>query len=272
MVGGSNDKVGTSELDHPVTHRLESVLNSRGELRRIRAVYCHYDIDPKARSRWNPDNPGARAIGAELENGIRDLARASHFPKAGKICEVGCGTGGMLRMLGEALTEEQPYLYGLDILASRIEAARRAIPSAKLWTCSAESIPLPDRSVHLLVVATVFSSILQSDLAHGVAAEMWRVMSDGGSIIGYDVRYPNLMNPHTRRLGLNDWRSLFPAASIQVRSITLIPQLARRLGRLTHIVYPSLAAIPILRTHYLILISRATPARPGDSKARSLIA
>lgn len=228
---------------------------SERELQRIRATYHYYDTDASVRARRNPSNAGARAIGAELETALRNVVGTLGFPEGGAVCDVGCGRGKMLAVIGSALLPRFPRLYGIDILPDRIQAARRQVPNAQLWVQSGETLPFADNSIDLLVVATVFSSILDSALSKRVAAEMWRVRAEGGTIIGYDFRYPNPMNPHTRRMGRSHWRHLFPEASIETTSIILLPQLARRLHRFTDVLYPKLRSVPVLRTHYLVKIS-----------------
>lgn len=228
---------------------------SERELQRIRETYRYYDNHPAVRARRNPGNAGARAIGTELESALRGAIAGINFPEGGRVCDIGCGSGKMLALIGEALAPCRPRLYGMDILPDRIEAARCQVPDAQFWVQSGEVLPFPDKSVQLLVVATVFSSILDSGLAERVAAEMWRVKATDGVIIGYDFRYPNPRNRNTRRLGLSHWRRLFPDATIEARSIILIPPVARRLRSFTDTLYPKLGSISVLRTHYLVKIS-----------------
>lgn len=245
----------------------DSACSSEHEIQRIRETYRCYDNDPSVRARRNPSNAGARAIGTELESALRGAIAGLSFPEGGRVCDVGCGSGRMLALIGETLSPCRPRLYGMDILPDRIEVARRQVPDAKLWVQSGEMLPFPDNSVQLLVVATVFSSILESGLAERIAAEMWRVKATGGTIIGYDFRYPNPRNPNTRRMGLRHWHQLFPDALIEARSIILIPPIARRLHRFTDTLYPKLGGISALRAHYLVKISSPI-AGQGDIRTK----
>jgi hypothetical protein len=63
------------------------------------------------------------------------------------------------------------------------------------------------------------------------------------------------MNPHVRGMGKGRIQQLFPGAHLQVRTLTLLPPVARRLGPFTSILYPILAKLP-LRSHLVGLISR----------------
>jgi hypothetical protein len=53
---------------------------------------------------------------------------------------------------------------------------------------------------------------------------------------------------------------LFPGYSGHWQTITLLPPLARRLSLLTPWLYPILATLPPLRTHYLALLHPPTKA------------
>jgi hypothetical protein len=54
-------------------------------------------------------------------------------------------------------------------------------------------------------------------------------------------------------------------AQVSARSLTLLPPLARRLGPVAPKLYPPLHAVPVLRSHYLAIVthppdgSRAAP-------------
>jgi hypothetical protein len=91
-------------------------------------------------------------------------------------------------------------------------------------------------------------------MAHNVAREACRVLKPGGAVLWYDFRYNNPWNPHVRGITRQQIHQLFPGLEMDLRTITLLPPLARHLGRMTPILYPLLAAIPPLRTHYLGLL------------------
>jgi hypothetical protein len=63
-------------------------------------------------------------------------------------------------------------------------------------------------------------------------------------------------------------KELFPKLRTNLRTITLLPPLARRLGRFTPILYPMLSAIPILRTHYLGLLVKPDKLTERAQKAK----
>jgi hypothetical protein len=116
-----------------------------------------------------------------------------------------------------------------------------------------------------VVFFTVFSSILAKAMAQNIAKEASRVLKPGGAIIWYDLRIRNPRNPHTRPVRKKDIECLFPGFVYQLRAITLLPPLARRLGRFTTRLYPLLAAVPALRTHYVGVLRKVAPATPDIS-------
>jgi hypothetical protein len=93
-------------------------------------------------------------------------------------------------------------------------------------------------------------------MARNVAQEVSRVLKPGGAVVWYDFIYNNPKNPQVRGLRLSAIRDLFPDFHFIMRKVTLFPPLARRLGPLTSVLYPALAAIPCLRTHYLGLLHK----------------
>jgi hypothetical protein len=78
-----------------------------------------------------------------------------------------------------------------------------------------------------------------------------RVLVPGGLLLAYEPRVPNPLNRHTLLLRDED----LDAAGLTPReqlSLTVVPSLARRLGKRTPERYARLARLPFLRTHRLI--------------------
>jgi hypothetical protein len=101
---------------------------------------------------------------------------------------------------------------------------------------------------------TVFSSIIDPTMARNVARSMSRVLDRNGAVIWYDLRYPNPWNHHLKAITKRRIRRLFPSCAMALESVTLLPPLARRLGRSTNQAYPLLASIPVLRSHHVGLL------------------
>lgn len=225
---------------------------------RIQAVYSHYDTTPAEQRKRDPTNRGNAAIGADLRRRlacILDAAFGSGLSSV-RVLDVGCGRADLLGWL-EGRGANPANLHGVDLLDDRIADARRLHPGLDLRAVDARHLPFPDRSLDLIVCSTILSSIIEPDVAGQVAAQVRRVLAPGGAILWYDVRVPNPGNPNT--MAMTRWRirRLFPGLRDELRSATLLPPIARRLGPLTGIMYPPLAAVPILRSHYLGLLRDA---------------
>jgi SAM-dependent methyltransferase len=184
------------------------------------------------------------------------LQRAGLWPLAGRrVLDVGCGSGRVLAGL-QAWGARPADLVGVDLLPERAAAARRNYPEIDFRRANAERLDFADASFHLVLVFTVFSSILDPGMAANVAAEIRRVCAPGGGVLWYDFRYDNPRNPHVRGVGKGDAAALFPGWRLDLRSLTLLPPLARRLGRFTPRLYPALSRVPFLRTHYLGVLGK----------------
>lgn len=225
------------------------------EVERIRRVYHGYDSTRHSRTKRDTRLPGNAAILAERTLGIRSiLARGGLVPLSERrVLDVGCGAGGELgRLLSVGARPDN--LYGVDLLPDRVEAARQAHPDIHFSCGNAEHLDFPDAHFDLVLLFTVFSSILDDEMARNVADEVRRVLKPSGAVLWYDFRYNNPSNPNVRGMTKERIRQFFPGFDIMLRTITLLPPLARRLGPLTPLLYPVLAAVPPLRTHYIGLL------------------
>jgi SAM-dependent methyltransferase len=227
------------------------------EVQRLVQVYRAYRESQAVQAQWDEGNPGWSAILQERQRAIRRLL-GSHglFPLAGrKALEVGCGSGKVLASLLELGAQSQ-NLYGVDLLPDRISEAQQRYPELNFQCANAEQMEFPEASFDLVLLFTVFSSILDEQMARSVAYEVSRVLRPGGAVLWYDFRYDNPRNPNVRGVTRGNIETLFPGFNMRLRTITLLPPLARGLGCFTRVLYPLLAAIPPLRTHYLGLLIR----------------
>jgi len=230
------------------------------EIERIVETYRDYDSQG-AVSRWQPLNPGNRRIHQERRQAMREMLRAHGFePLAGrKILEIGCGRGLVLSELLE-LGARPAQLYGIDLLIEHLESARRLHPEIRLQCANAECLPFPDAEFDLVVLFTVFSSILDDAAARNVAGEARRVLKAEGGVLWYDFRYGNPRNANVRGITKKRLGGFFPGFTPYLRTLTLLPPLARRLGAATQALYPMLAGFALLRTHYLGMLRPAGAA------------
>ncbi len=234
------------------------------EVKRLAYVYQTYQsktILPK----WDESNAGNRAILRERHQEIRNLLRANGLLSLSgrRVLDVGCGCGDVLASLVDfgAQTEN---LYGVDLFPDVIAVARQKHPGLHFHCVNAEQVDFPNSYFGLVLLFTVFSSILDKNMARNVAHEVFRVLEPGAAILWYDLRYNNPWNPNVRGMTLERIHQVFPDLKVELHPITLLPSLARRLGRLTPVCYRLLATLPPLRTHYLGLLVK--PVSEGGSQ------
>ena len=225
------------------------------EVERIKQAYRLYDEADLAHKLWSAENPGNQKILNERISALQDLlGQAQLLPlTTHRILDVGCGNGDVLASFLN--WDAQPNnLYGIDLLADRIKIAKQKFPLFHFEEGNAESLPYPDSYFDVVMFFTVFISILDMRMRSNIAREADRVLKQGGVIIWYDFRYRNPRNYNTQPVGRKQITDLFPGYRLKLKSVTLMPPLARRLGKVTNLLYPILATIPFLRTHYIGLL------------------
>ena len=225
------------------------------EADRIRAVYRRYDSSERWRRKRDPDNPGFGQLQLERWRKIAGILDAQFRGTATlRVLDVGCGAGSDSARI--ATLRPDAELFGGDLSEARVEAARRTVPAATLRVQGGEALPFADRSVQFVLLSTVLSSILDPATRRRVAAEAYRVVSDGGMLLIYDIRLPSPANPNVRPIGKKQLRTLLPAACIRSDPVTLLPPLARSICRIWPGLYPRLARVRPLRGHYLSVVTR----------------
>ena len=229
------------------------------EADRIAAAYDK--LEERAGRRWDPANRGNQAILAERRRLTRRmLDRAALLPLAHRrVLEVGSGSGAELAWLRE-LGASPSNLFGVDLLEDRVAAAREAYPELDFRQANAEHLDFEHGQFDLVLAITVFSSILDREMRRNVASEIVRVLRPDGALLWYDVRYDSLSNRNVRGVTAARVRDLFPSLQGELRTLTLLPPLARRLGPLTAGGYPLLSALPPLRSHLLGLLRKPAVA------------
>lgn len=185
------------------------------------------------------------------------LATRPGRPEDWRATEVGCGAGGNLMDLLR-IGLRPGHLSGIELLQERLAAARACLPDAvRLLAGDASTAPIEPASQDLVLQSTVFSSILDDALQQRVAQAMWRWLKPGGAVLWYDFTVNNPRNPDVRGVPLARVRQLFPQGRFTARRLTLAPPLARAVCRLHPSAYGWLNALPLLRTHRLVLIENS---------------
>jgi SAM-dependent methyltransferase len=228
----------------------------KDEIERLHSVYGRYAA--RAGNRWSAHNPGNRAISAEYYSLLMSgLAERRLDPVQDlKVLDVGCGVGNLLAYLRAAGARVE-NLFGVDLLSERVARARAAVPGAHITLANAEGLTFADGSFDVTLLFTVLSSIVSPAMLANLASEAARVTAASGAVVVYDLRVPSFANPNVRAVSRAMVKRLFPGWTVSGSSLTLIPPLARRLGKMTGTLYPWLARFPLLRTHHLLFITRS---------------
>jgi len=102
--------------------------------------------------------------------------------------------------------------------------------------------------VDTAICSTLFSSVLDDDVAQSIAAEIDRALVPRGAVLWFDFFRDNPRNPDVRAVRSADLHALFPGYEIHLERVVLAPPIARRLSK-----HPALSSalerIPPLRTH-----------------------
>lgn len=228
-------------------------MTSSDETRRIEERYERRLERGVARD-WSPLNPYALMVHQERE---RALVQALRHTFGGRdlsgldALEIGCGRGGNLaQLIRFGFSPER--LCGIELMAHLADDARRILPSTVTVTQNdflAE--PLEPGSRDLVLVFTVFSSILEDSFQERMAAEAWKLVRPGGAVMVYDFTFDNPGNRDVRGVGVSRMKALFPQAQGRFGRITLAPPLGRRVSAVHPRLYGLFNALPLLRTHVL---------------------
>ena len=147
-------------------------------------------------------------------------------------------------------------LYGVDLLQERINVANNISPNINFLCGNAESIAFNDKFFDIITQFTCFTSILDPEMKKNIAKEMMRLLKDDGIILWYDFRYNNPKNNDVKGIKKAEIKDLFPNCSYDFNLITLAPPIARKLALVSYLSCYLLSKIPILKTHYLIIIKK----------------
>jgi ubiquinone/menaquinone biosynthesis C-methylase UbiE len=108
---------------------------------------------------------------------VLDWARQAGLDPRG-VLDIGCGTGKLLEAAGK--TWPQADLCGIDPADGMLDIAHGRLPAARFHRGRAERLPLPARSVDLVLSTTSFGH--WTDPVQGLR-EVCRVLRPGGSLL-----------------------------------------------------------------------------------------
>ena len=230
---------------------------SADEAKHVRDRYARRDGARDAH-RYSLSAPYALAAWQERQRKMLGLLKRAGLDDfaALHVLDVGCGSGGnLLDLLRLGVAPER--LQGIELLSERAEAARTVLPaSCRIWHGDALTVQISAASQDVIVLFTVFSSILSDAVQQQLAAQVWQWLKPGGAVLWHDFVYDNPRNPDVRAVLLKRVRALFPEAQVQAQRVTLAPPLGRAACRVSPALYPLLNAVPLLRTHVLCTLTK----------------
>lgn len=182
------------------------------------------------------------------------LRQLGFYPLDGyRILELGCGEGGVLREF-LSFGAQPANLHGVDLIANRVHRAHAVLPNLPLSIANGQHLPYPSEIFDLILLYTVFTSILDDRIRVKLAQELLRTLKQSsGLILWYDY-WLNPTNSQTRGIRPTEIRHLFPGCEFHFRRITLAPPLARRLVPFSWTLAHLLEKLTILNSHYLVAI------------------
>jgi len=179
----------------------------------------------------------------------------SHFENLSdiRLLDVGCGDMFWLEEMIN-IGFNRSHCFGVDLLEWRLRQGLEQGRQVQTVISSGGQLPFGNGRFDVVSQFTMMTSVLDTLTREMIAAEMKRVLRPGGYILWYDFRYNNPANPHTRAIGRHELEDLFHGLRVARSPVTVIPQLARKVGPFFFPLLKFAAAFPILRTHYLALI------------------
>lgn len=225
-----------------------SVGSSTREADALRARYAR---------RHAASDPALPLFLAERERALRRWMREGAIDApAARVLDIGCGTGGNLLDLIR-LGFRPSNLTGVELQEERLAEAKRRLPvDVQLIAADALDVAFEPAAFDVVVLFTVFTSILDDHYRQRLAAHVWTAVKPGGGVLWYDFCFDNPRNPDVAGVPVKALRALFPSGLVHSRRITLAPPLARIAVRLHPALYGMLNAIPMLRTHALCWIEK----------------
>src|SRR5258708_5681769 len=241
------------------TDRVVLPASAEAEDERVRAAYARRQSIPSRR--YARTDPFAQCSSHEREEEMASLFRGEgvHSLAGLRILDVGCGRGDTMRQLLEYGADPE-LLAGIDLLNDKVDLAQRLAPHLKVICGSATRLPFPDSSFDLVLQFTLFTSILNEEIKHAIAAEMARVLVPGGRILWYDFSFNNPRTLDVRGIGKREIRALFPGLQMKARRVTLAPPLGRVIAPFSIVLYYFLSRVRPLCTHLLCLLRKPDKA------------
>ena len=119
----------------------------------------------------------------------RRVALVQAASRAGRVLDVGCGTGTLLN----GLPGQEYQRFGIDLSIGMLRQARAKDGKLRLSLASATALPFDDETFDVVVCAAVLHHIAEPAAVGQVISEMIRVTTYGGTAVIWDH---NPTNPY----------------------------------------------------------------------------
>jgi len=221
------------------------------ERERILNEYSRRSASAKS-ERYSPDNPVERfMVSRRVQRARQLLDEAGVVLDSGTKClEIGYGRGGWIPDLMD-LGSSESNISGIELDETRARVAIDRFPLADLQIGDATSLPWNDGAFDLIVVSTVFSSILDPLVKRVLADEIVRALAPKGVVIWYDLAFNNPANQNVRGIKREEVTNLFPSLDCKLRRVTLAPPIARAVVPISEKIGAILDGLPLLRSHLI---------------------
>lgn len=215
-------------------------------------IYHDYADKNRATGMWSTDNPGYRFIIEERDRFLREFLSAHDLLRGSDrvALDLGCGSSTLLPDSLEFGTR-----LGIDLLFELLGGARDSGTLDGVACADGAAMPFPDSSFDVVVISTVLSSVPTAEARRLIGKETTRVLKPGGSVVWYDMRVPNPSNKNITGINRKEIERIFPGLNKDLRTATLIPQVARRLGDHPRI-YRFLSGLTVTRSHLIGIMTK----------------
>ena len=176
------------------------------------------------------------------------------FIEKKEILDFGCGEGFVMDLFSKWGASPN-LLTGVDISKKRITLGKSKFPEFNFIHVN-NKLPFEENKFSLIIISTVFSSIINSQDREHWASEIDRVLNLNGLIIFYDMKINNPFNRKIRKVTKNELSSLFCDYTIKINSLTVWPHFSRLLSIISNKFYPLLTNIKLLHTHFIAELTK----------------
>jgi ubiquinone/menaquinone biosynthesis C-methylase UbiE len=198
-----------------------------------------------------------------VERAVASMLNEAGVSLAGDVLDVGCGGGTYTRFIVD-LGADPARTTGIDLVPTRIDAARRDSPPSMRWqVADATALPFEDASFDVVTQFTALCNLRDVEMRRRAADEIARVLRPGGLVLWFDVSQTTL--PELHGITGAELRALFPGLEIFAERPVLVRGswlIAGRAPAICSVLEAGASFLPC--TNLAALLRRATPVAAGS--------